>query len=440
MLKLVEISDFLGFSYSIKINSQTHYKSILGGLLSFLIIVLSAIMVFILGLEIFFKNEPIVLNGIIQNDNFGPYNFSNNTNQIQFFVGIQDANWNYFYDESIYTVEAIESKTEYVTNTNGTISQNYFTRNIKLGRCSEFYTVDDITKFNLNFPLELFTCMDPNEDVEIIGFWGRQLLKTFSVKFNRCENSTESNVICQSKDAINNLLENGVFSLYTSDYIIDQKNYTTPTKKFFRDVWNYLSTTNGLIYIIAYADFKFQTDIGLLFQNYDEINIPMISDVKNSFSFRQNINFAIVTFQGFDLAQKYLRSYSKIQDILTKVGGLVKALTLIGLTINYVFSKPFVLINNILENHNIVNIKKKIKTNKIFDIKDVNSSVLPGLINDNVEKIVIDNNLKIRKKNILSNNNLSLKQNNIFKNNNIIKSVDSKKNNKYSKLDLLKSF
>ena len=70
-----------------------------------------------------------------------------------------------------------------------------------------------------------------------------------------------------------------------SDYLIDQKNYENPSKKFYRNIYNYLSSVDGLIYEIFYADFKFQTDIGFIFESYEEIKIPMISDIKNSYIF-----------------------------------------------------------------------------------------------------------------------------------------------------------
>ena len=404
MWNLLENSDFLGYSYTLKINSQSQNTSKFGGILSLIIIILSLVMVFILGLEIFLKNEPIVLNSYIQNDNFGPYNFSNETNDIEFFVGLEYANFSYYYDESIYTISAEESKVEYVTNLNGTISQILTTRNIKLGRCSEFYTVEGIKKSDLNIPLDLFSCVDPKENVKIAGFWGTIISKSLKVKLEKCVNSTESQIICQSKDTIDKFIQNGVLSMYASDYIIDQKNFEKPTKKFFRDVYNYLSSHDGLIYVIAYGDFKFQTDAGLILQSYDQMKIPMVSEIKNSYSFGQDQIFAFINIQGFKLAQNYLRSYSKIQDILTKVGGLIRALTLIGVGLNYIFSKPFVIINDILQNHKILDLKNKYHEKKFFTIKDLNSINSPVLNDHNVKEISINSRYKKSSKNILSTN------------------------------------
>jgi len=354
ILNSIRCTDFLGYNFNIRINRESGYKSVLGGVLSIFIIILSSIMIFYLGIEIIQKKEPIVLNSNIQNKDFGPYDILFKS-QIQFLIGLEFANFTYYYDESIYTVSAEESTVEY-QEINGTTTQILKTRPIRLRKCSEIYTNSDVEEDNLNIPLDLFVCVDPEEKAQIQGFWGSRISKSLKVKLNKCQNSTNYKVKCRSKKEIDNYIQNGVLSIYTSDYLVDHKNLTNPTKKYFRDVYNYLSGNYGLIYVIAYSDFLFKSDTGFLFPIYYEWNRPMISDIKNSYSFGEKDMFAFINFQGFKLAQSYQRTYSKIQDILTKVGGLIKALTLIGFAINYVFSRPFFIINNILDNHNLMKI------------------------------------------------------------------------------------
>jgi len=305
----------------------------------------------------------------IQNGDFGPYELSRKS-QIQFFIGLEYANFTYYYDESIFNVYAEETTVEYL-EVNGTTVQTLKTREIRLRKCSEIYSNNDVDEKNLNIPLDLFVCVDPSEKAQIQGFWGSKVSKSLKVKLQKCQNSTLSNNLlsianatnvpnkakCRSKAEIDRTIQNGVLSVYTSDYLVNQKNFTSPTNKYFRDVYNYLSANDGLIYVIDYSDFLFKSDTGFLIPSYTNWNIPMVSDIKNSYSFGESQMFAFINFQGFKLAESYQRSYSKIQDILTKVGGLIKALTLIGFAINWIFSKPFFIINNIIDNHNYLKLK-----------------------------------------------------------------------------------
>ncbi len=364
VLNLVRSSDFLGHSLNIRINRENGYKSFFGGLLSIIIILLSMLMIFYIGLEIFLKREPIVLNSKIQNTDFGPYNLTFKS-EIQFFIGLEYSNFTYYIDNSIYTVSAEESTVEYIEAGNST-NQIITTRKLNLKKCSEIYSNTDLEEESLKIPLDLFVCVDPKEKAQIQGFWGNKVSKSVKVKLEKCQNRTDSNVTCKSKKEIDDYIQNGVLSIYTSDYLINQKNLNNPTKKYFRDVYNYLSANDGLIYVIAYSDFSFKSDTGFLFTNYVNVNFPMISDIKNSYSFEENKIFAFINFQGFRLAESYQRTYSKIQDILTKVGGLIKAMTLIGISINYIFSKPFFIINNILDNHNLYNLQEEGSINNIL--------------------------------------------------------------------------
>lgn len=352
MRKLLKQIDFLGYNFSIKINSENGYKSILGGFISILIIILSSIMTFVLGIEIFIKSEPLVVNSQVINTEFGPYNLTKISTDIQFFIGLEYPNFTYYKDHSVFTISAEESIVEYIVK-NGTTMESLKTRNVNLIKCSDIYNNSDIDEENLHIPLDLFFCVDPNENAQIMGFWGSKISKSLKVKLQKCKNETNSNIVCKSKEEINEIIQNGIISIYASDYLINQKNYSQPTKKYFRDVYNYLSSNDGLIYVIAYSDFMFKSDTGFMYPSFTTWNIPMISDIKNSYSFGEEDMFAFINFQGFKLAQTYQRSYSKIQDILTKVGGLIKALTMIGFSINYIFSKPFFIIDNILEAHNL---------------------------------------------------------------------------------------
>lgn len=158
---------------------------------------------------------------------------------------------------------------------------------------------------------------------------------------------------CIPKEEIDNYIKNGILSIYFGDILLKQKDNLDPKEKYYKDIYNYLSPNDGLIYVIAYSDVSFKTDNSMILQQFEELNFPKISDVKNSYSFGQDQIFAFITIQRIRLGENYERSYVKIHTILTGIGGLIKALTLLGNLLNYCFSKPFFLFNDLVKEHNL---------------------------------------------------------------------------------------
>ncbi len=82
--------DFIGFKESLKIESYNSSKTILGGLLSFTIVILSVAMAIYLGIEIFVKSEPLVVNSIKMKDDVGPFYFSPDSLEVLISLGFDN--------------------------------------------------------------------------------------------------------------------------------------------------------------------------------------------------------------------------------------------------------------------------------------------------------------------------------------------------------------
>ena len=94
------------------------------------------------------------------------------------------------------------------------------------------------------------------------------------------------------------------------------------------------------------------------------------------------------------------------------------------------------MINNILENHNIFNLKIKPNKIKFLSIKDVNIRNIPIQIMKNIQKTNAEKRFKIINNKVFSSN-----KNNIFRNNSTMtKTININDNKLYSKKDLFKGF
>jgi hypothetical protein len=88
----------------------------------------------------------------------------------------------------------------------------------------------------------------------------------------------------------------------------------------------------------------FYDDNGLIFHSNDAKEVPKIGDMNTMYVFDEKQTMAQIILEGPNFCDVYQRSYAKAQDLLTRIGGLIKALKLIYYFLNYLFSKAFLLL------------------------------------------------------------------------------------------------
>lgn len=100
---LILLTDQLGLALGFKVEGKTKYNSISGGILSILIYILCVLTYFLFGRELYLKQDPTVIqSNYFEND---PRLFNLPSKNFNFFVGIQDIDFNYYIDPTIYTLE-----------------------------------------------------------------------------------------------------------------------------------------------------------------------------------------------------------------------------------------------------------------------------------------------------------------------------------------------
>jgi hypothetical protein len=419
MKRLIKFCDFLGFSPKLHVNKQEIYKTTVTGILSIIVAIISAMCVGYFGSEMFLKSSPLVVVSREVNDDFGPLEISNKG--LLFLLGIQDQSGVFYIDRSIFSVEAIEetiiSKIE-----NGTAIQVYETKNLTVGLCSEFYTDNDIQEKNIQIPLASVYCIKPGES-RVRGYWGTKgSYSTVKMTFKKCSNLTSTN-ICKSDEEIKSAIQNGYISMDFSYFLVDQKNYSAPVKRLFLDDYNLLNYESSLFYRFHIDPIKFVTDDGILFQN----NVEQYAwDLSSKIIF-QNVKsdeIVSVVFQGVSESAVYLRSYIKLQTVLTQIGGFYQAIMIIANILSNIFSKNYYF-TDILFNI--------LSTNPLVEEAKHESQIMISLQNLNIKENSLNHKEIVKK-----NENIITLQNKAYthkKNNNLsdIKYIYSTKENEVKK-------
>ena len=163
----------------------------------------------------------------------------------------------------------------------------------------------------------------------------------YGVIIRKCTNSSRKN--CSSLEEINKYLNNAYLSFNVIDHNIDILNFKNPITKFL------YSITNGLTedsYIINNLNFN----PGLIKSYYNTINIFNEKPLEQkAYFFHENsktttnsekTNILGAFFIWMQNSQQYYeRRYSKLQDVLSEMGGFANVVMMVAKCINYLIAR-----------------------------------------------------------------------------------------------------
>lgn len=377
MKNLLSKCDFMGFSPNLFIHSEDSYKSPLTGLLSIIIAIVSILCTGYFGLELLQKKIPTVLVASDLYEDFGPLPMSNKG--YLFLFAMEFKNYTYYSDPTIFQVTAYsEVATNYLNSTTGQVETKYSGKNLKMDLCSKFYTDDDIVEKNMKLPLEKFYCLEPGQ-FNVTGFWASKGPYSYvRINFDKCRNSTESNITCRPTEEIEELVQGGYISIKFSNTDVDQINFENPINRVLYDDYNLLNSGSSLEYAIQIQKLYFQSDNGLVLQDkkyYEGVN----NDIKIFTKIAKTEKIFSAVFQGSPTGKTYKRSYTKFQNVMTEIGGFIKFVMIIGNFLSFTFSENLFFANyvydKIKDTNSIVKPLNKIKNDLTFESNQANSNL-----------------------------------------------------------------
>jgi hypothetical protein len=337
--------DFIGYSPNLYVEGNKNYRTAFTGFISLIIIIISIMSFGYFSSELLVHSTPIIIESRETFGEVGPLNYSNK--DLLFMFAMEYSNSTLYSDPTIFTVEAILIKTETLQDPEGRTNQKITTKNIKMELCSKYYNDNDILEQNLKLPLNKYYCAEPNESY-MQGYWGANNATKIKVYFNKCENSTANNFSCRPQEEIEKIVQGGYISIKYTTFLVDQKDYFQPLKRVFYDDFNMLNSESSLEYAIQFKYMNFNSDNGLMFQNLNIYN-GLYSFTRVFTRFSKSKTIFLATFEGSSVGLSYLRSYTKLQTVVTQIGGFIKAITMIASLISFLFSKNLLFSNNLFK-------------------------------------------------------------------------------------------
>ena len=405
--------DIYGYNFNLRYKKEVEYSTYCGIFFSLisisiiLIISISSILKMINGTNFSILTNYIYTNNIEINLSpypllFGLYKYTNLTE----------------YDPSYITLRM--DRNEHIPiNGNSKIKRNSYS--IELEKCSLNHFDKYINLFNdSNFDYNKYYCVKPNQNLTIKGHYGDKINGYNTLEFHliKCENSTENNNHCKSSEEINEYLENTFIVILYVSKNIDHFNFKNPIYSFINSDSFAITTNNVKRYYYFFSKEKYISNNGIIFNSnkaydlfqYHHTNFDFVE--KESQSYYSKETLLEINLTCMNLKTEYTRTYIKIQDILSYIGGIYDIIFTFFHYISYNFIKKCFIIkigssfimsdcktitisknNSDTSNENILKIHQRCsnsyipKKNKMKNFKTIN---ICTLFNVNVKKNILD--------------------------------------------------
>ena len=255
-------------------------------------------------------------------------------------------------------------------------------------------------------------------------------IKPYNVIVEKCEEST-LNLILGEGHQCNNTLEfefnqnntfYGEIFIYIVNHYVDISNYSNPYKKYMEMIGN-VSLSNS--YSVNHLNFNpsvIKTYNGLISDKFYEQYAPIYEKHETySFDKEKTSIYSVFALWLKNKLYRNERSYKKLQDLFSSVGGIYQSITMVAAYINILYNKFIVLSDTEILLQSIINSEKLSHENKEKQPKNKNIQRLKELDKDKIKNDTskaFHNNEKINKhkknKKDKKVNDISYMNNNLF--------------------------
>ncbi len=421
---LIRMIDMFGVPPLFTIRGHQTFQTSIGAILTIICIFLMLIYISYFVNQMITHSDPNILSTIYNEENPLPVYLSNKN--FSFAFGLQNEDYTNYIDESIYNINAIQTKV-YLKNNN---ESEIYNKPINIIRCNEF-SFHSIPEYFDQLPLKDLYCLN-NSEYELEGEYKREIFSYLKLNFTKCINSTSNNFTCKSNERINEILAGGYWGIFMNDYNVVPRQYKFPYKIYGKNIYNGFSIDYFEDILFFLKTVEIITDSGYLFEDNNNLKFSVYDYFQSNIVHKHSNNFLSFTIRLSSKSEVYERSYIKIQTIFSNFGGMLKIILLFGEYSIY-FIRMTLYKNYILEFFNMdeseirlkkvrekyTNIRKHLSS--ISKINFFNSSGLSINSFNNENKSIHNNN---------PNNSYSL--NNNYINSNKINSNNNNNNNRNS--------
>ena len=387
---IINILDLYGFKPQLFIGGYERNGSLLGLISTIASIIMCISISIYFFLKLFSTNEFTVITSEITPEGIESIELSNNT--FYFNFALEDPiTYKPFIDESIYYPKIYYKLAQRDVN-EGFI---WIEKILDYGPCELNDFGKNYHKFFISHNLSNYYCIK-NLNETIKGVFHKNEYSFVFVELFQCKNSSEKNN-CKSQSQIDYYLDGTFISIEFQGLTIDPNNYLHPNLPTLSEYYTTISHNFFKEIHIYFKEILVQTDKGWIFPNIDTEKYAQYDHTEDMISLKsaQKGNFLEFSMKYSDKVQRYIRTYTKAQTVISNIGGFIKFIQSIFWIIGYIFVENKVyqkIINKLFYFEDKIN---KASTNLIQFRRQKKKNVLS--LNSLIK--IQKNNLRINKKN-----------------------------------------
>ena len=319
---ILAYTDIFRFPLSLNMNKKQKTSTTIGKIMT--IGILAFLIASILMSDMFNKTNPKVLTQDLQitprpSIIFAKENFT-------LAVGVADDNNAFYMDETVFSFVL----NIYSHNLSTTTQAEFVMK-----KCLREDYREDPSEFD-RLSLNGSFCIG-NESLKLSGFWDETQIEYFWIELRTCQNSTNSPIVCKSKEEINNFLTNLYVEVILTNHNIDISNYFSPLTRSFKMYYQRLERTLTKTMNLYIKKSLIYTGDGFLYDPQKQASLSYIhGETETDFGFNaDNIIYAFNVYSS-NLQIVVTREYQKLDSVLAQIGGICNFLLFLGFIISHI--------------------------------------------------------------------------------------------------------
>ena len=320
---ILKYQDYFYITFFHEFKGEKKQHSPISVILSLIVNIVCVIVFSINAFNLFKRKEPSISYSKI--DLFKGINITLNTENLLFSIFLRDKNHLPLNNPSIISINPTY---EILYRNNNGILINTI-HQLDIVNCSNFFNKYQKNKIEKQYnenDIKLHYCFNNSKnDIIIGGRYSDDFYGSLSIYISKCQNKSDSNIICESEENINEKIKDSWLQIFYSTNSINSENFSYPIT---RDLSSYYFKLDNNLNKQIYTYFNsldFISYENILFDNYNKKTIFKIDHVNNDVIFNNNNEDQILSTIYVCSAmsrEKIERKYLQIQQVGSSVYGI----------------------------------------------------------------------------------------------------------------------
>ena len=322
LYKTLRFQDYFYLIFTHEFKGEKKQHSYLSVFLSFFINIICFIILIFNLLRLFLRKEPTISYTKI--DLPKGVNITMNTEQLLFSIFVRDKNHAPLNDPTIIKVNPTYNILH--RNENGKIiSSNNVLDIVNCTNYKNIYKkINQEENFNGN-DIALHYCFNFTNDIIIGGRYSDDFYASLAIYVSKCQNSSDSDIICNSPEIINEKVQDAWLQIYFSTYSINSENFTQPITTDLSSVYFRLdSSLNKHIYTY-YGSVDFTSNENFIFDKFINKNGIRLDHTFNDVNLinSKDQHLSTIYVCSAMTKEKIQRRYIKLPEVGANISGIL---------------------------------------------------------------------------------------------------------------------